>query len=465
MLAKLSAGDLISQEAVYHSSCLVSLYNKAIRNRTESSGDKTDKMFQGIALAELLSYIEETHTESTNSIPVFKLADLAKLYTSRLKQLGVNISGRIHTTDLKNRILSNFPDMQAHRQGRNILLAFNEDTGLALPRVSESDFDEKAIILSKAAKTVRRDLLNTKYTFDGTFEKQCQKKSVPQFLLSLVNMIIDGSNIKVNSDNVTEPQTALTISQLLQFNSSFRRPSSVTVPTSRYHSTEREPPLMLYLGLLLHAKTRKRDLIDKLYDFGLCVSYDRILAISTAMGNGVSARFEDENVVCPPKLRFSLFTTAAVDNIDHNPSSTTAKGSLHGTGILFQHPSENSTGEDRGIIILNETVQTKKLTLLPDQYSNAPPSVLPNREPVLPEKKGELKSNCQLIQLALEKEEKWLNHVKDELEKENTADIKLSWAAYHASQLEQNEQSIPEITSLLPLFKEEAKSAAMMSFF
>ena len=127
LLAKLSAGDLILQEAVYHSSCLVSLYNKAIRNRTESSGDKTDKMFQSIALAELLSYIEETRNESTSSISVSKLADLAKLYTSRLKQLGVNISGRIHTTDLANRILSNFPDMQAHRQGRDILLAFNED--------------------------------------------------------------------------------------------------------------------------------------------------------------------------------------------------------------------------------------------------------------------------------------------------------------------------------------------------
>ena len=140
-------------------------------------------------------------------------------------------------------------------------MAFNEYIGLALQRVSESDFDEEAINLSKA---VKRDLLNTKYTFDGSFKKQCQKKSVLQSLLSLVNMIIDGSNIKVNSDNVTEPQAALTISQLLQFNSSFRRPNSVTVPTSRYHSTEREPPYMLYLGLLLHAKTRKRDPIDKL---------------------------------------------------------------------------------------------------------------------------------------------------------------------------------------------------------
>ena len=58
-------------------------------------------MFQGIVLAKLFSYIEETRTEFTNSIPVLKLADLAKLYTSPLKQLRVNISDRIHTTDLK----------------------------------------------------------------------------------------------------------------------------------------------------------------------------------------------------------------------------------------------------------------------------------------------------------------------------------------------------------------------------
>ena len=40
--------------------------------------------------------------------------------------------------------------------------------------------------------------------------------------------------------------------------------------------------------------------------------------------------------------------------------------------------------------------------------------------------------------------------------------MKLSWVTYHTSQLEQNEQSISDITSLLPLFKEEAKSATMI---
>ena len=46
-------------------------------------------------------------------------------------------------------------------------------------------------------------------------------------------------------------------------------------------------------------------------------------------------------IVYHPHLKGQLFTTAAVDNIHYNPSSTTASGSFHGTGIsLFQHPSD-----------------------------------------------------------------------------------------------------------------------------
>ena len=44
----------------------------------------------------------------------------------------------------------------------------------------------------------------------------------------------------------------------------------------------------------------------------------------------------------PPKLRLELFTIA---NIDHNPSSTSAQGSLIGTSIsVFQH-FENESNE------------------------------------------------------------------------------------------------------------------------
>lgn len=49
LLAKLSAGDLIAQEAKYHAKCLTPLYTKA----QESD---TDNVIHGIAFAGLVSY-------------------------------------------------------------------------------------------------------------------------------------------------------------------------------------------------------------------------------------------------------------------------------------------------------------------------------------------------------------------------------------------------------------------------
>ena len=162
---------------------------------------------------------------------------------------------------------------------------------------------------------------------------------------------------------------------------------------------------MAHVGLLLHSKTRKRGVIDKLYDLGMSVSYDRVLAISIAMGDTVSTRFEEEHVVCPQKLCFSFFTTSAVDNIDHNPSSTMAKGPLHGTGIsLFQHPSEIVQGEDRSVSITDDSVSTKKLTPLPDSYANVPKLVLSKKDPVIPAVNGLCTSNGEYIPIALEEE-------------------------------------------------------------
>ena len=62
----------------------------------------------------------------------------------------------------------------------------------------------------------------------------------------------------------------------------------------------------------------------------------------------VLGHFEKEILVCPPILRQKLFTSADLD-IDHDPSSTTAKDSFHGTSIsLFQHHTSDQHGIDNG---------------------------------------------------------------------------------------------------------------------
>ncbi len=61
--------------------------------------------------------------------------------------------------------------------------------------------------------------------------------------------------------------------------------------------------------------------------------------MSADLANSAISHFERVGSVCPPTLNTGVFTTSAVDNIDHDPSATSAHGSFHGTGIsLFQHP-------------------------------------------------------------------------------------------------------------------------------
>ena len=65
-------------------------------------------------------------------VSVFKLTDMVFLYKNRLQQQDVTGDNRIHSTRLKIRLLSALPDLTAHAQRREILLACKEDIERAL---------------------------------------------------------------------------------------------------------------------------------------------------------------------------------------------------------------------------------------------------------------------------------------------------------------------------------------------
>ena len=69
-------------------------------------------------------------------------------------------------------------------------------------------------------------------------------------------------------------------------------------------------------------KTRKRDLIDRLHSLAMSISYDEVLRLSSDMANAVYEHFKETDTVCPLNLKTNVFTTAAVDNLDLNTSST-----------------------------------------------------------------------------------------------------------------------------------------------
>ena len=122
---------------------------------------------------------------------------------------------------------------------------FDEDIGSTLRKACNIDDDE--MHLSCAAQIVQK-----KYSFDGFFKPLCEQDVIPPSLMAFVRMILDGPNIKHQSEvAATTTRAVLSTSQLLMFN-------SVTcgqdVDSSHgCHNHDHETLLTLYVALKIHA--------------------------------------------------------------------------------------------------------------------------------------------------------------------------------------------------------------------
>ena len=163
-------------------------------------------------------------------------------------------------------------------------------------------------------------------------------------------MILTGVNIE--STEAQELQPCLTVCQTIFFNA--KEQSTAKSKTGQTRRTKaQDPPLPLYIGLNVHALTRSKTLITKLYQMGILVSYQRIVELEDMVATSISERFGMDGCMVPAYLRKRAFTIGGLDNIDHNPTSMTAASSFHGTGIsMFQLPTINNPGEERPPVTL-----------------------------------------------------------------------------------------------------------------
>ena len=84
----------------------------------------------------------------------------------------------------------------------------------------------------------------------------------------------------IKSDlNHSVMQSDVATAHLLQYNcfSKFIEGSK-----SLRHAKDFETPFAVYVGIKIFAKTRKRELIDKLHENGISISYDSVGNIRTA---------------------------------------------------------------------------------------------------------------------------------------------------------------------------------------
>ena len=451
LLAKLAPGDMVALEAKYHKKCLSELYNRYIKlNKKEQDGQYLLAPCHSIALAELISYIDEMRLSET-TVPVFRLADLVSVYGERLAELGVENQGYVHPTRLKDRLLLHCPYMKAITQGRDVLLTYDTAVGDAILNAC-SDKDTEALQLARAATIVRKQIFDHGHSFDGSLCEEQLNDSVPETLLALVNMILDGPSIKSQTHRAaSSTHAARSIAQLITFNSikATNKPRQSVVR----NNSEREVPIPVYLGLKVHVKTRKRELIDCLHKHGLSISYDRVLRISSSVAKGIIDRFEEDGVVCPPQLKSGIFTTGQVDNIDHNPSAITATGSFHGTAhSICQHPTEDNSGTDRDKIVLDGNME-KQIRPLPLEYTNILPVEPMPKELRAPVIQGPMRPETNRLAEDRKKEYEWLEKRMSLMESTSDVEEFVSWAAYHASLYPQTGKP-PTSIALMPLFQE-----------
>ena len=154
-------------------------------------------------------------------------------------------------------------------------------------------------------------------------------------------MIREGPKAKCQSTR-KRSQAALTLAQLLKFNS-VKQPRKIEECTRRVKS--QESPLPVYIGVMLHLKTRQRDLIGRLHSLGMSISYYEVLRLSSDMAKAVCEHFKETDTVFPPNLKTNFSLQPQLIIIDQNTSLTMAVSSFYGTSIsVIQHPTVEGEG-------------------------------------------------------------------------------------------------------------------------
>ncbi len=173
--------------------------------------------------------------------------------------------------------------------------------------------------------------------------------------------------------------------------------------------------------------------------------------------------YKETGIVCPPVLQNDIFTSAAIDNLDHNPTSASATDSFHGTCIsIFQH--------------LNEEIQFAKLQLEKANKSTKATYVLPEYyTEVFPAKTGvadyplqSVNAECPSLPLQdISRATDWLGKVNANYAKEESNSFSenemVSWSAFYSSRVSKSNTPAKSLTALLPLLKESITSTATVA--
>ena len=306
----------------------------------------------------------------SDNIPVFYLKELKNLYVQQMKYDGYAEEYE-HSTQFKEKILKRIAELTEHKMGRDVVLTLKGNCGKAIFEACNLQDDGMCLERERVARIIRKEMLSTQdekklsnkndVISKEKFSSQSEIDSLSPSVMIFINMLLHGSN--VDTSDKKQSSSALTIAQLSQFNTAKQK--------NKIKSNE--TLLTLYVSLIVHSRTRKKSLIEELNEYGLSISYKRILEIQSSITNQLWKLYNVQRSVCPSRFQENIFTVSAIDNLDHNPSSSTAKDSFHGTGISIFHFQTNQ--DDSFKFELSKTSRNNDSSpSLPSYYTNVKPT-------------------------------------------------------------------------------------------
>ncbi|KAE8751353.1 hypothetical protein FOCC_FOCC001924 [Frankliniella occidentalis] len=337
----------------YHNTCRSTYIRE---NGQPLTAPTPHRDFYAEALFTVIAHINAAK-QSSEDYPVFVMTDLAHIYTEKLKQSGIEIG--THTSRLREELLKECPYLEASvKRGQKCLVSFKKDINTTLRR-EVSGVGGEVEELERAADLLRRHIFSHSAGSWAAMSTECVSTSTPPVLQHFVKRLIDGPNASQNEDNAGS-----TISQLIFFNARKRHNGKF-----RRQCADRETPAPVYVAMKLFGATRSKDLVNRMCKLGLCISYSRLKLILTERANKACTRYLQDRVVCPLSLETDAFTTVAVDNLDHNTTSMTAKGAFHGTVIsVTQHGPPGGLRQTEA----SSDVSSRKVLGLPSEYTSVP---------------------------------------------------------------------------------------------
>ena len=251
------------------------------------------------------------------------------MYKEKLHKQGASddIVSFVHCTRLTKKILTAIPGIIATRSSQSsnspVVLTLDGELGKAIFQTCMHSSFNDVLVMADAARRIRKVLFCNNQTFNGDTSYESQASSVPNILIRLISMILEGG--KTDRElNSSQTRIACNISQIIKFNS-MKEKSKVTTINSRNN----EPTLPVVVGLNIHSKTRKKSLIEDLHTKGLSISYEHVMNIRSSMARKINKEYTDHGFVFPHQLHGNHFTSSAIDNFDYNLTFSTATTSVH----------------------------------------------------------------------------------------------------------------------------------------